>query len=57
MVKAIITTRRLLSEEGVTTCEPDMMDLTTGEVVCPAIRFTVAIVGTASVPHTEETLQ
>lgn len=58
MVEAIIIARRFLNAEGITTtCEPDMMDLTTGEVGRPAIRITVAVAGAASVSHTKETPQ
>lgn len=55
MVEAIIIARRFLNAEGITTtCEPDVVDLTIGEVERPAIRFTAAVVGTASVPQNKE---
>jgi len=48
MVKAIITARRYLSDEGVaTSCEPSFVDLDIDGAERTAIRFTIATVGTA----------
>jgi len=48
MVKAVITARRYLSDEGVTTsCEPSFVDLDIDGAERTAIRFTIATVGTA----------
>jgi len=48
MVKAVITARRYLSDEGVTTCcEPSFVDLAIDGEERTAIRFTIAVVGTA----------
>jgi len=46
MVKAIITARRYLQNEGVTTsCEPSFVDLDIDGAERTAIRFSIAVVG------------
>ena len=48
MVKAVITARRYLSDEGVTTsCEPSLVDLDIDGAERTAIRFTIAVMGRA----------
>lgn len=51
MVKAVITARKYLQDEGVTTsCEPSFVELDIDGVERTAIRFTISVVGAASVP-------
>jgi len=46
MVKAVITARRYLSDEGVTTsCEPSFVDLDIDGAERTAIRFSIAVLG------------
>lgn len=48
MVKAVITARRYLQDEGVTTgCEPSFVDVDIDGVERTAIQFSIATVGTA----------